>query len=332
MESEIERRTAIILVDWKGWQDTEECVQSILNARVSVVDIVVVDNDPEVVASARLDAYFCQKMKCQKTVAAAATACYANSTMRNREIQIILIAAQCNHGFAAGCNLGIRWALAHGAEYFWLLNNDTVIDPGALQALKVRSSESNDEAIVGSWVRYRNSPEKTQVYGGSRYCPWLASVHDVQTKEDSLKGYDYIYGAAMFLSRNVVQKVGFLEESLFLYGEELDYACRARGYNIKLAVADDSIVYHRHGGSIGSSLDLRKRSDLSDFYSLRNKVFITKRYYSKARFMVILRLAVSLLVRLRLGEWMKARMAWYAIRLMLGAAWMSYEDWREKTC
>ena len=88
---------------------------------------------------------------------------------------------------------------------------------------------------------------------------------------------DYINGASTLASRSFLEKIGLMEESYFLYFEEMDWAMRARG-KFALGYARDSVIYHKEGATIGTNLDRRKRSLLSDQYLSRNRVLFTRRF------------------------------------------------------
>jgi GT2 family glycosyltransferase len=99
------------------------------------------------------------------------------------------------------------------------------------------------------------------------------------------------------------------DESYFLYYEELDWATRSKG-RFDLVYAQESIVYHKIGGSIGTSSCPRGKSLLSDYYTLRNRLKFTRKYYPTALPTVYFGVFCALTVRLLLGQWRKACVAW----------------------
>jgi hypothetical protein len=92
---------------------------------------------------------------------------------------------------------------------------------------------------------------------------------------------DFVSGASMLASRAFLQTIGLMEESYFLYFEELDWAMRAKG-KFKLGYASDSVIYHKEGAAIGSHLDRMKRSLISDQYLSRSRVLFTRRFFPSA--------------------------------------------------
>ena len=89
-----------------------------------------------------------------------------------------------------------------------------------------------------------------------------------------------IYRVRMLLSREYLETVGLMEESYFLYYEEIDWAIRAKGL-FKLAIAVDSIVYHKEGSAIGSASFQRAASPTSEFYLMRSKLRFMARHLPK---------------------------------------------------
>jgi GT2 family glycosyltransferase len=86
--------------------------------------------------------------------------------IRKAHPQITLLETGRNLGFAGGNNVGIRYALEQGADYVWLLNNDTKADPHALTAM-VEVAESDPRiGAVGSVLYYMDEPERVQAWGG----------------------------------------------------------------------------------------------------------------------------------------------------------------------
>src|SRR5699024_10508143 len=113
----------IILVNWNGWKDTVECLQSLQELEYAHYCVIVVDNG----SSDQWVQDICQRFSVMHLV-------------ENEE----------DLGFAGGNNVGIRHALEREADYIWLLNNDTVVEKQALTYLVERMEEEPDMGICGS--------------------------------------------------------------------------------------------------------------------------------------------------------------------------------------
>jgi GT2 family glycosyltransferase len=224
------------------------------------------------------------------------------------DARLTLIDVGVNLGFAGGCNVGMRYALRdESCGYVWLLNNDTVVDPAALSALVRRLAARPDAGQCGSRILSFSAPNLVQARGGERYNRWLASSRAIGAGRPSGEGVDatmverdmsYVAGASLCVTRAFIEQVGLLDESYFLYGEELDWLARARG-RFALAYAHDSIVYHKEGSTIGSSRDGASRTALSDYYMVRSRVRFTWKHARLALPTVVLGVLVAGINRIR---------------------------------
>lgn len=238
----------------------------------------------------------------------------AEADVGNDPARLILIQNTENVGFAAGNNLGLRYALRNPrCHLFWLLNNDTVVEPDALAAM-VREMENHPNVgLCGSLNLFYSDPDKVQAEGGMTYNRWTARVRPPSSggvlKKLGRSGtvrMDYVNGASALASRAFLETVGLMEESYFLYFEEMDWAFRARGC-FQLGYARDSVIYHKEGASIGTSLNRRKRSLLSERYLCRNRALFTRRFLPWALPTVILSICLAVVERLCWGEGRRAK-------------------------
>ncbi len=191
--------------------------------------------------------------------------------------------AMGNLGYAGGVNLSIRQMVMSKWSAVWILNPDTEPHPGALAALIARAGVG-PYGIVGSRLVFK-STGRIQSYGG-RWRPLLGrglnigmnarlnAKPDVQAIEREMT---YVSGASLFASRAYVDSVGLMDESYFLYCEEVDW-CFRRGER-RLGYAHEAIVYHAHGTTVGSNANRKNRSALSVYLDERNKLRLTRRFY-----------------------------------------------------
>src|ERR1017187_67190 len=134
-------RVCVALLNWNGWRDTVECLTSLQKLDYEECELLVIDN-----------------------------ASTNDSVLRIRErfAPIKIIQLEKNLGFAGGCNVGIRYAISHGAQYAWLLNNDTKVDPSALRALVEVAEADGCVGAVGSIIYDMQHPRRIQAWGGGR--------------------------------------------------------------------------------------------------------------------------------------------------------------------
>ncbi|ADI15956.1 glycosyltransferase family 2 protein [Truepera radiovictrix] len=278
----------IVLVNWNGWRDTDACLASLKaldypNARVVVVDNASTDGSV--------------------------------AELQRRHPDLTLLPSGANLGFAGGNNVGLRYALEQGADYVWLLNNDTLVEPDALTHLVARAQAGAaglPVGLCGSTLIYESRRDTVQALGGARYNRWWGTVAHIgrhRPRELPIdaaaveRQLDYLIGASMLVSRPFLETIGLMQEDYFLYFEELDWAVRARG-RFALAYAPQSVVYHKEGASIGGNDRARAaKSFTADRYALQNRVRFTRRFYPYALPTVYLGLGVALINRVRRRQW-----------------------------
>jgi N-acetylglucosaminyl-diphospho-decaprenol L-rhamnosyltransferase len=171
-----------------------------------------------------------------------------------------------NGGFSYGNNGVIRDYLESGnpPDYFWLLNSDTVVRPGALSALLSFMKEKPDAGILGSRLEH---PDGTPQHSAFRFHSiageFEASVN-VGVISKMLRGYqvappipdrvqpfDWLSGASMLIRRQVLEDAGLFDESYFLYYEETDFCIRAKAAGWHCWYVPESRVVHLVGASTG---------------------------------------------------------------------------------
>ncbi|EEB79489.1 glycosyl transferase, group 2 family [marine gamma proteobacterium HTCC2148] len=234
-------KITVIILNWNKAELTLACVQSVLLAFQSIEDgpvagrLVVVDNASDAADLDRLESGLVEAQDC---------------TPRAE-----LVVNSRNLGYAGGMNSGIRLVSHSHADYVWLLNNDTIVDPKAISALLALSRSQPQAAMLGSTIADQAS-EQVVAAGGHRYFPWLGlsrprlAGRSLSTIEEpkSLTKMDYIDGAALWLNGHFLRRIGELPNDHFLYFEELSLAqCLAEGESI--AWCPNALVYHVQGGS-----------------------------------------------------------------------------------
>jgi hypothetical protein len=164
----------------------------------------------------------------------------------------VLLQSGENLGFAGGNNIGIRYAIAHGADYVWLLNNDTIPDRNALPALLAKALTDKTIGAVGSVTYYANAPCVVEAWGGGRVKLWFGYGRN-STRPRSDDWFDYLNGTSILISRAALENAGLLDEGFFLYWEDTEFCLRLRNRGWRLAAAPDSHVLHKVNASTGGN-------------------------------------------------------------------------------
>lgn len=234
----------VVVLNWNGLADTLECLESVSRLRYPDVSVVVVDNGSAGSEADRIQAAFPNAL-----------------LLRNSE----------NTGFARGSNLGIKHALSRGAEYVWLLNNDTVVDPDAMTEL-VAIGEACPRIGLLSPVVY------DYPFGGAvQFCGGMLdraeATYGLFRSLDSARaapdpGTVVLWGTALLLKREVIGKVGMLDERYFAYHEDVDYCVRAIEAGFETRIVFGAAVAHRGGRSMGDKAPVREYLMVRNWYLL----------------------------------------------------------------
>ena len=240
----------IILVNYKQPELTAKCVESIRNSKNITPFVVIVDN-------------------CSKDDSISILSKLEND-------HTILLKSEENNGFAAGNNKGIQYALDNGADFIMFLNNDTEIDPYMIDILL---SYCNEQTAVSPKMYYYDEPGKIWFAGGKYLSKTGRFVHIGESELDSdnyksLTKCDFLTGCCIMLSSETIKKVGFLDESYFMYMEDVDYSIRLKQNNIQLLMVPEAKLWHKVGSSSGG-----EKSESAIYYGNRNRLYLLNHYH-----------------------------------------------------
>jgi GT2 family glycosyltransferase len=214
--------------------------------------------------------------------------------VEERRPDVELLRAGKNLGFSGGNNVGIRRALARGADWVLLLNNDAVADDGLPTALTTAAEARPDAGVLACKVYFAEPPDVLMYAGGSvRLKLGYWGRQDGFGKRDD-GSFDRSHdvaratGAAMAVSRPALEQAGLLDEALFAYGEDADWCLRIARAGFAVVYVPDAKAWH-----VGSASTGGLRSPTSLYYDTRNMIVVCERY---ARLPVGLRLGRQLVV------------------------------------
>ncbi len=307
---------AILLLNWNGYQDTLECLDSLRNLTYPNFKIILCDNG----SSDNSIQHFEQWANAHAVSYSRLVRQDAESTTHLVQEKLIIIENQANLGFAGGNNVGLRFALLQPFKYVWLLNTDTTLKPDALTKLVAEVEANSKIGMCGSTLLYYHAPDTIQTLGGgsiNRYTgapQHICSFQKLQqpiSQAEVLKQMDYVMGASMLVTRKFLEEIGLMEERYFLYYEEIDWAERAKG-KFELGYAPESVVYHKEGRSVGNQP--RAYSDKSVYYMTRSRVKFMRKFFPKALPIVYARLLISVVGRCAKGKFNQAKAIWKGLR------------------
>jgi GT2 family glycosyltransferase len=284
------KKVFVVILHYRGKEFTRQCLLSLKKIKTEgfLLKTVVVDNhSSESIAS-----------------------------LKKEFFNEIFIKNRTNLGFAEGNNVGIHYALRQKADYIMLLNNDTQVDSEMIIQL-IKAADADDKiGILGPKVyfmpgfefhqdRYRPEERGKVIWYAGGIIDWknVLAVHRGVDEVD--KGQydkkietDFISGCAMFVKREVFEKIGLLDKKYFLYLEDNDFCQRAKREGFKLVYAPKAKLWHANAGSsaVGGSLH--------DYYLTRNRMLFGMRYAPRWTRFALIRESIKLLFAGR--KWQKA--------------------------
>ena len=201
-------KVAIIILNWNGWKDTIECLESFQRITYPNYQIIIVDNGSTDDSVKRI---------------------------REKFPRLTLIETGRNLGYAGGNNIGIKHALENGAKYILIVNNDTkVVNPEFVnQMVGVMESDSTLGILGPKVLNFKGQIQDTILY-----IPMLSSClrESFRLRFRAKKSRDYraaqlvdaVSGVCWFIRSDIINAVGLLDEDYFMYAEELDYCYRVK--------------------------------------------------------------------------------------------------------
>ncbi|MBI4130357.1 glycosyltransferase family 2 protein, partial [Candidatus Roizmanbacteria bacterium] len=239
----------IILVNWNGWSDTIDCLNSL--ARIDQtglrVEIVVVDNHSSDDSVERLTRYI--------------------KSDHHRKQTITLLPQKRNTGFSGGNNCGIQFALSRQADYILLLNNDTIVDRKFLLHLTRFLAENGQAGMVSPKIYFAKGYEfhknRYQQSERGRVIWYAGGIIDWNNMYCSHRGVDeidsgqysrpeqtaFLSGCAMLIRKEVFASVGLLDEHYFLYYEDVDFCMRVSRSGYGVYIQPEAVMWHKNAQS-----------------------------------------------------------------------------------
>lgn len=273
----------VIVLNYNGWKDTIECLDSIFQSDYVDYKVIVCDN------GSMDDSISMIKKWCNNELSVADVCdnpLFSNRLLKRPQYTywkepnyrkkynspLLLVENGENNGFASGNNVGIRIAMNQDdCDILFILNNDTVIMPDVISAGVKKLQEHSSVGLCSTNIKYYFHPDEPG-WKFSRFNP-LWGIERPAEEDENIDKYLYKYtGMAFFVTNEFIKQIGLMNERYFLYYEELDWCFRMRN-KFKKVSAKDAIVYHKEGSTASY------KSKLSCFCLLRSKMLFIKTYY-----------------------------------------------------
>ncbi|MGR3310598.1 MAG: glycosyltransferase family 2 protein [Candidatus Brocadiales bacterium] len=186
--------------------------------------------------------------------------------------KIRLLINNNNLGFTGGHNLAIRHTLGEDIDYFLLLNNDTVVKPDFLTRL-INAAKADDKiGIVGPKI-YKFGSSDILSCSGTKTIPFLDNILEYLHKViHNIETVDHIPSAALMIKKEVIERIGLLDERFFAYFEDWDWCVRARKLGYKSVYVPDATIWHKDATTIGF------KSPSYYYYTTRNRMLFARKH------------------------------------------------------
>jgi GT2 family glycosyltransferase len=268
-----------VILNTNRRQDTIECLASLKKSTYSNNKIIVLDNHS-------IDG--------------------SQQAIEKMYPDVQIISLKENLGYAGNNNVGISLAIEQGADWVFVLNEDTIVKPDCIGNL-IEVGESNPKiGILGPMVFHHNEPDVIQSAGGVLGPHW-ESIHLGQNELNRGQYVDphfveWVSGCAIMVRRSVIEQVGMLDPNFFYYWEETDWCLRVRAAGWQIVHVPIAILWHK-----GVQRDYNPPPNVT-YYNTRNRLLILSKHNAPAR------------------VWM---IAWFEILRTL-TSWSVRSKWRSK--
>jgi GT2 family glycosyltransferase len=255
MNSRPTTKITVVVLNWNSYEMTAKCIRSLQATYGPDFEILVVDNGSTDGSVKMLPQEF---------------------------PRIVVLPQQRNLGFAAGCNVGIRHALANDAEYVLLLNNDTFAAPDFIREMLATIESDPRIGAVCPKIYFADEPEMIW-YAGADFSLWTGTAKHRGWKEVDRGQFDrqqeitQATGCAMLVRCSALRDVGLLDEQFWAYAEDLDWSVRFVKGGYRLAFAPKASVWHCCGATAVKSMGAGSQV-IRQFFSTRNMVLVARKH------------------------------------------------------
>lgn len=263
----------IVILHYGNRGNTRECIQSILtNLSKEINAYIIVVINPQKTERDKKKFSLILKEKFQK---------------------IYIIENDENIGFPKAVNLGIKKALEFSCPYVVLINNDTVLSPNLISELITCAKENLKVGLISPKIyfakgyeyhkeRYKENENGKVIWYAGGIIDWN-NIHAHHRGVDEVDAGQYnkicetffATGCCMLIKKEVIEKIGFLDEKYFLYFEDVDYSHRAKKGGFQVIYCPKAYLWHKNAASSG-----KPGSDLHLYYQTRNRLYFGFKYTS----------------------------------------------------
>ena len=248
----------VVTLNWNGLKWLPDCLDSVLKMDYPNFEVIVADNG---------------------------STDGSQALVRENFPNVHLVENGANLGYARGFNSGLAYAAKHGADYFLIMNNDTVIDHGALSALVETAQVQEQAGFVSGKVYFYDRPDTFQTVGKKEdpivwngdHIGWMAKdIGQFETVAERV----FLDDVMTLVDRRLYDQVGGYDDQFFLQAEEFDWQARAKADGWKFYYTPKARLWHRVSMSMGGA-----GSPIGRYFDTRSRMVVMARYLSPRRFL-----------------------------------------------
>jgi GT2 family glycosyltransferase len=246
-------KVGIVIVNWNNPSDTIECLRDVSELAYPDYFTIVVDNGSTDDSVKKIVSAF---------------------------PYIHIIQLENNLGYPGGCNAGLKYCSANGADYIFLINNDISIDKDALTHLIVIMEKNPSMGIAAPKVYFYydksvifSAGGKVSLLTGQNFGIGYGEIDSAKYSQNY--EVDYASGCALLVSSHLVQKIGFMDPQYFMYYDEIDYCIRAKRSGFSVWMVADAKVWHKISATV------KKYSGLKEYYITKNRLIFLKKFQTR---------------------------------------------------
>ena len=248
----INSKVAVIVVNWKKYDITSSCIESILNSTNSNFKIILVDNESD------------------------------NKKVKNFKYrdEIKIIQNKKNEGFSKANNIGIDYALKNNYDYTILINNDTIVEKNLIEVL-LKTAQAKNFSVVQPLILKYNGKEIWNAGGRINYFfgNFITRKKVGNSLNSSHELTEWLTGCCCLFKTKIFKEIGKLDESFFAYYEDVDFSLRLKKHGYKIGFTSKTHIYHYESfSSISNNSKGGKLSPYIHYLNIRNHILILKKH------------------------------------------------------
>jgi GT2 family glycosyltransferase len=246
-----DKKIAVIIINWKKYDLTLNCIDSVLKSSYKNFKIILIDNESQNSFPDEI----------------------------NKSEKIHVIKNENNEGFSKANNQGIRYSIKNGFDFVLLLNNDTLIKNDLIDSLVQQSSTLNQKIIQPLILNYDGS--KIWNAGGkiNNFFGTFETLKKGKNFKSNRNLTEWFTGCCVLIKSEVFSEIGYFDERFFAYYEDVDFSIRLKKMGYSIALMTDS--YLQHYESASSKSINKSEGNLSPYVhylNIRNHILLLKKH------------------------------------------------------